>query len=620
MARPITPIDRGSRARIAAFAQRAALALALALASALPPPAFAADMTKTLRVVQSVAESGFDPQAISDTYSFDICRSIFDSLYTYDYFARPVRLVPNTADGMPRIEDGGRSYTVRVKPGIYFAADPAFKGKRRELTAEDYVYSIKRIFDPKVRSYWLYVFDHRLLGLDEALARARKTGRFDYDQPIEGLQAVDRYTLRIRFKDPNYTFMHWLADAALAAVAREVVEAHADASNRVMEHPVGTGPYRLKKWVRGQKILLEANPDFRDETYPAPGASSESGDAAIARDNAGKKLPIVGRVEISVIEEDQPRLLAFNSGRLDLLELPRALADNVLAGSTLKPDYARRGVGLHRQIEPSLSFVFFNMDDPVVGGYAPEKIALRRAMIMGYDRKAEIAVLRHGQGEPASQLVPPGLAGHDPTLAAGDPYDPAAARALLDRFGYKDRDGDGYREAPDGKPLLITKANTPAAIDRVDNELWKKCMDAIGIRIVFFTQKWPELNKMSEAGQLQMWGLSWISNSPDGDPFASPLYSKNVGTSNDARFRLPAYDRAYEASLSLPDGPERTALFRAMTRDVLNYAPWMLDLNAYVSVLTQPWLKGYKQNPFLRNQWKYYDVDLAASGARGRPR
>ena len=223
-------------------------------------------ISKTLHVSQSVAEAGFDPQAISDSYSFDICRAIFESLYTYDYFARPVRMVPNTADGMPQINDGGRTYTVKVKPGIYFASDAAFKGKRRELTADDYVYTIKRIFDPKIRSYWLYVFDHRLLGLDEALALARKTGRFDYDAKIEGLQTVDRYTLRVRFKDPNYTFAYWLADTALSAVAREVVEAHADASNRVMEHPVGTGAYRLKEWVRGQKIVLEANPDFREQT------------------------------------------------------------------------------------------------------------------------------------------------------------------------------------------------------------------------------------------------------------------------------------------------------------------------------------------------------------------
>ncbi len=596
------------RARALRVAKRCIAGMAW-LAAILAPSVLAADLGKTIHVSQAEAENGFDPQAVYDTYSFDICRAIFEPLYTYDYFARPARLIPNTADGMPQISDGGRTYTVKVKKGIYFAADPAFKGKKRELTADDYVYSIKRIFDPKVRAYWLYVYDHRLAGLDDVLELARKTGKFDYNAKIEGLQAIDRYTLRIRFKDPNYTFKYWLADESTAAVAREVVDAHADSSNRVMENPVGTGPYRLKEWVRGQKIVLEANPDYRDETYPVPGEGSEPGDAAIARANAGKKVPIVGRIEISVIEEAQPRMLAFDSGQLDYMELPRALADNVLTRNALKPEYVKRGVKLYRQVEPSLSFFFFNMDDPVVGGYTPAKIALRRAMIMGYDRRAEIEVVRHGQAEPASQLVPPGLAGHDPTMPKGELYNPATARALLDKFGYIDRDGDGYRETPDGKPLTITKATTPAAIDHINDELWKRCMDAIGIRLTFFIQKWPELNKMSEAGQLQMWGLSWISTQPDGEALVSPLYGKNVGTSNDARFRLPEYDRAFEASLVLPDGPERTAEFRKMTTYVLNYGPWLIDLNAYDNIVAQPWLKGYKQHPFLRQQWKYYDVD-----------
>src|SRR5438105_4330904 len=265
-----------------------------------------------------------------------------------------------------RLLDGVGTFTVKVRPGIYFADDPAFKGRKRELVAEDYVYSIKRIFDPKLRSYWLYLFDRRLIGLDAALERARKADRLDYDAKIEGLQAIDRYTLRIRFNTPYYSFQHWLSYDGLAAVAREVVEAHKDASNRVMEHPVGTGPYRLKDWVRGQKIVLEANPGYRDETYPVPGAGSEPGDAGIARDNAGKKLPIVGRVEISVIEEDSPRLLSFDSGALDFLELRRSLPANVLAKDALLPAYAKRGVVLHRQIEPSISLTFFNLDHPVV--------------------------------------------------------------------------------------------------------------------------------------------------------------------------------------------------------------------------------------------------------------
>ncbi|HTP47789.1 MAG TPA: ABC transporter substrate-binding protein [Casimicrobiaceae bacterium] len=578
------------------------------LAVASPIASRAADMTKTLRVAFEIAENGFDPQAVYDAYSYDVCHSIFDPLYTYDYFARPARLVPNTAAGMPQISDGGRTFTVKVRPGIYFAADAAFKGRKRELVAEDYVYSFKRIFDPKVHSYWLYLFDHRLVGLDEALERARKTGSFDYDAELEGLQTLDRYTFRVRFKEPYYSFQYWLAYDGLAAVAREIVEAYGDDTHRVMEHPVGSGPYLLKEWVRGQKIVLEANPGYREEIYPAPGAGSEPGDAAIARANAGKKLPIVGRVEISVIEEALPRLLAFNGGQFDYLLVRPSMADKVLAKNALLAEFAKRGVVLHRQDEPSLSFTFFNMDDPVVGGYTPEKIALRRAIAMGYNRQEEIDVLRHGQGTAASQLVPPGIPGHDASLRAKDLYDPVAARALLDHFGYKERDGEGYRKTPDGKRLAITKASTPTAIDRAENELWKKSMDAIGIRVEFFTQKWPELNKMSEAGQLQMWGLSWISAVPDPEPFSTPLYSKTVGTSNDARFRLPAYDQAYEAALLLPDGPERTALYRKMTELVLNYAPWILGMNPYDNVITQPWLKGYKQNPYLRHQWKYYDV------------
>ena len=288
--------------------------------------------------------------------------------------------------------------------------------------------------------------------------------------------------------------------------------------------------------------------------------------------------------------------------------LALATTANVLAGAALKPAYAQKGVRLHRMTEASLSFTFFNMDDPVVGGYTPERIALRRAIVMAYNTAEEVAVLRNGQGVPATQLVPPTVPGHDPKFAQKGAYDPAAARALLDRFGFRDRDGDGYREMPDGTPLVLVKGSTPSTADRNEDELWKRNLDAVGIRITFLKQKWPELNKMTEAGQLQMWGLSWISAIPDGDSFVSPLYSRNIGTSNDARLRLPEYDALYERSRALPNGPERTTLFLRMTEIVLNYAPWKLGLNPYANVLAQPWLKGYKQHPFFRHQWKYYDV------------
>ena len=585
-----------------------AFAFALAVFIGGASPAQSADMSKTLRVAFRSAETGFDPQATEDTYSWSVISAIIDPLYVYDYFARPVRMTPNTAAALPEITDGGRTFTIRIKPGIYFAADPAFKGKRRELTAEDYVYSIKRIFDPKVRSYWVYVFEHNLVGIDDVLATARKNNAFNYDAKIEGLQTIDRYTLRIRFERPKYGFEWWFTGVPLSAVAREVVEAYGDSSHRVMENPVGTGAYRLKSWTRGQRIVLEANPDYREVTFPAPGAGSTQADATTAKGLVGRKLPLVGTVDVSIIEEAQPRLLSFDSGKLDYVEVPLTLASTVLRGGTLTPALAQRGIVLHREIAPSISFFFFNLENPVVGGYTPEKLALRRAIIMGYDRKTAIAQLKDGQAVPANQPVPPALYGHDAKYVAPYGFDLPAARALLDKFGYMDRDGDGYREQPDGKPLTLILASTTDNAARASDEMWKRNMDALGIRITFIKNKWPELNKMSEAGQLMMWGLGWSSSIPDGMDNYIYFVSTNIGTSNDARMRLPAFDALYEKSSNLPDGPQRTALFDQMNDVIYSYAPWIFTDYPYQNMLVQPWVMGYKLNTFVNQQWRYLDV------------
>jgi peptide/nickel transport system substrate-binding protein len=587
--------------------KRVTLALAAAL-GVVAGWATATDRTATLHVTFEAAETGFDPQAIDDNYSFMVCDALFDALYTYDYLARPPRLVPNTADGMPVVTDDGRTFTVKVKPGIFFADDPAFGGKPRELVAADYAYAIRRIFDPRVRSPSLFIFEHQLVGLDRVLDAARRSGAFDYDAPIEGLQVVDRYTLRFRFRAPHYAFAHWLTYVALAAVAREVVTAQQDASHRVMEHPVGTGAYRLKEWDRGHRILLEANPKFRKEFYPAPSAGSGEKEAAEARRLAGRPLPLTSRIEIAIVEEAQPRLLLFDTGKIDYVELPASVSDLVLDGDTLKPQYARRGIALHRTLEPAVSYVYFNMDDPLVGGYTPEKIALRRAIALSYDRTSVIRTLRRGQALPAAQLAPPGFAGHDATLAALPAHDPAAARALLDKFGYRDRDGDGYRETPDGTPLTLVLASTTDAAARAADELWKRQMDAIGLRIRFLKQKWPELNRMANSGQLMMWGLGQVASIADADAFYTLLYGGNVGLSNYARFRLPEFDRIYEQSRGVADAGERTALFRKMNDLIVGYAPWIIGVHGYNNVLAQPWFKGFKPDPLLRYPWKFYDV------------
>src|SRR5207249_3377086 len=377
------------------------------------------------------------------------------------------------------------------------------------------------------------------------------------------LQAIDRYTIRIKLNFPSYVLLSDLTTAATAAIAREVVQAYGDASGWVMANPVGTGAYRLKEWRRGQKIVLEANPDYREVLYPE---STDPADRSIVASVRGKKLPQIGRVEISIIEESNPRLLAFENRELDVLAVPVDLVWNVLdPGNKLKPRYAQQGIQLWRDVLPAIAYTYFNMEDPVVGGYTNSKIALRRAISMAYNTDEEIRVLRQGQGEPATQPVPPNVNGYDPKIDGYVKFDPAGAKALLDKFGYVDRDGDGWRDLPDGKPLVLTIASPPSAVDRQYDELWKKSLNAVGVRIEFLKQKWPDLLKMGRAGQLQMWSLGNISTTTEGFGFLDLLYGPHAGLTNLARFNLPEFNKLYDQARQLPDSPERTRLFQRMS-------------------------------------------------------
>jgi oligopeptide transport system substrate-binding protein len=601
------------RRRIAALVIAAAWATALTFspgtASAAPDP------NKVIHAAFPTPETGFDPQAAGDEYSNSVNRVIFDPLYRYDYLARPYKLVPNTAVAMPEISADGKTWTIRVRSGIYFADDPVFKGQRRELTAADYVYAWKRVLDPAMRSNSLQTFEGHFVGAEAVVATAKETGKFDYDVPIEGLQAIDRYTIRFNLNYADYELMSNLSTVGTAAIAREVVEAYRDGAGWVMANPVGTGPYLLKEWRRGQRIVLEANPGFRDELYPE---SNSPDDRAFAKFR-GKKLPLAGRIEISIIEESNPQLLAFEQGDLDYVTVPPDLVPNVLdAGNQLKPRFAKEGITLARGIQPAITYSYFNMEDPVVGGYTPEKIALRRAIGMSYNVDEEIRVLRAGQAIPATQPIPPNVTGYNPKFDGHAKFDPAAAKALLDKFGYVDRDKDGWRELPDGKPLVLKIAGGTTGLDRQYNELWQRSLTAVGLKVEFNNQKFADLIKAARLGQLQMWFLGNISTTPEGFGFLALLYGGHAGFSNLARFKLPEFDRLYEKARAMPDGSDRTKLLQRMSELVTIYAPWNLHAYRYENVLVQPWLVGYKYNAFDRHPWRYYDVDVKRRGASGK--
>jgi ABC-type transport system substrate-binding protein len=564
----------------------------------------AADPAKVLRVALIRAETGFDPAMASEIYSSAVIAAIMEPLLTFDYLARPVKIIPLTAAALPEVTDDGKTYTFRIRPGIFFADDPAFKGRRRELIAEDYIYSIKRLVDPAMRSPNAFYVAGKIVGLDDAARAASKTGAFDYGARIAGLEAVDRYTLRIRLTGTDYTFASVMALPILSAVAREVVEAY---PGKVQAHPVGTGQYVLKSWVPASKITLEANPTFREATWNFA-AGDDPGDRAIVAALRGRKMPLVGTIEISVMEEQQSRWLAFQRGELDILELPGVFAPVALRGDQLSAELAAKGVYLSRILDPTITYTAFNMRDPVVGGSAKEKVALRRAIVMAYDTAAEIAIVRKGQGMSLQMPIPPGVAGYAPGYRAGIRYDPVLANRLLDQMGYR-KGADGFRTQPDGKPLTIRYSSQTDATARDFDELWKKSFDSIGIRMEVVKGKFSDQIKAGISCQYQMWGYGWQADYPDGDNFMQLLYSPNINQSNVACYASPEYDALYRKSRQLADSPERTALFEQMARQFEADTPWRLRVAPYRNLLAQPRVIGYKAHPVLLGEWIYVDVE-----------
>lgn len=588
--------------------------LALAAAALLITTVAAAqggEPRKVLRYAFPIAETGFDTVQLSDLYSRTVTSNIFEGLYTYDHLARPFRIKPNTADGMPEVSSDFRVWTVRIKPGIYFQDDPAFNGKKRELVAEDYVYAMKRFFDPRWKApAYSGLNELKIIGmaaLREAALKDRKP--FDYDTPVRGLRALDRYTIRFELEEPQPRLIQTLAGGDLyGAVAREVVEAYGD---RMMGHPVGTGPFRLVEWRRSSRIVLERNPNYRERVYDAePNADDAEGQALAARFK-GRRIPMVDRIEISIINEQQPRWLSFLNRQQDFMErLAAEFVPIAAPNGKLAPNLAKQDIVLYRTLGSDVTFTYYNMDDPVVGGYTPEKVALRRALNLATDTDKDIRLVRKGQAVPAQSPFVPGTFGFNPEfLSENSDYSVARAKALLDLYGYVDKDGDGWRDRPDGSPLVLEVATQTDQVSRQIDELHRKDMAAIGIRTVYRPAQWPENLKNARAGKLMVWRLATSAASPDGGPSLDRGFSGAVGGQNLARFRNPEFDALHGKQRVLPDGPERLDVFHEAKRILVAYAPYKFGVHRLHTDLAWPWLVGYRRPPYWQDWWSYVDID-----------
>ncbi len=350
--------------------------------------------------------------------------------------------------------------------------------------------------------------------------------------------------------------------------------------------------------------MLEANPGYRGVRFPDSGNPAQ---APLARSMQGKVLPQIGVIEIAVIDEDLPRLLQFERGGLDYVVLRGEVANRLLADGKLKPEYAAHGITRYVFPEPFLFSVYFNVADPVLGGMNNERIALRRAITLALDVETLLKVVYAGQAIPANQIVPLGVGGHDPALRAKPLYDPAAARALLDRFGYR-MDADGYRRAPDGKPLALTFSQRTGAVSREVETLWKKNMDAVGLRMDFRVAPFQDMIKALEKGQFQMY-YGGFGGSPSGYAELAQLHSKQPQRVNVVQFKLAEYDTAAEQFLHSESDAGQIAAARRMSDLARTYMPLLPAAFRLENNFVQPWVQGFSPMVF-STYWKYLDIDL----------
>jgi ABC-type transport system substrate-binding protein len=553
--------------------------------------------------------SGFDPARASDVYSALAVAKIYEGLVQYAYLDRPYRVEPCLAESLPVVSADGLDYTFRLRRGIYFQDDPCFTltgGKGRELTADDFVYSIKRVADIKVASTGYWAFRGRIAGLD-AFREKSARGAPDYAADVEGLTAVDRHTLRIRLTRPFPALLWVLAMNYAFAVPHESVEYY---GGDFLNHPVGTGPFVLRSHIHNYRIEFARNPKWAEtgrlDAYPSQGSSGDA-EAGLLRD-AGLPLPFVDRIVQYVIGDPSSQWLMFLSGQLETSGIARDNWDAVISvNRELSAPLKNRGIVVDAVPAMDTSYIGFNMDDPVVGPNRP----LRQAMMCAFDRQKWVA-FQNGRVTPASGPIPPTMAVRDDALSL-HPFSLDRARELLKAAGYP-----GGIDPQTGRRLeLSLELGTGGSDARETAEVLASFMEPIGVVIRPSFNNWPTFLKKIEQRRAQMFLMNWVADYPDPENFLQLFYGPNATPgANRTNYRNVEFDRLYEQAGTLLEGPEKRALYARMERLVMEDCPWLCLHHTVSFGLRHPWLTNYKRHDFPYGMTKYFKIDDAARADR----
>lgn len=567
---------------------------------------------------------GFDPAKAGDVASGLAIGKVYEGLLQYSYLYRPYRVEPSLAERLPEVSDDGLTYTFKLRRGVFYQDDPCFtnnNGKGRELTAQDFVYSIKRIADVKNQSTGYWAFNDRIEGLDEFRNITANTTQTDYDLPVEGLRAPDDRTLVIKLKSP-YPQLLWILTMHYAfAVPREAVEYY---GAEFLNHPVGTGPYIVKAWRRNYRIEYERNPKWsetgREVFYPSDGAPGDKEEGLL--DDAGKRLPFYDRIVQYVIDDASTQWLKFVAGEIESSGISRDNWDAVLTREMGLGDKLQNlGVRLFTTPTLDIAYLGFNMDDPVVGGNPgrpgmdPDRIAknrkLRQAITCAFNSTDWIRFW-NGRVSRAKGPIPPGVAGYaeDPTPY---PFDLGKAKTLLAEAGYP----DGI-DPSTGTPLSLTMdiGSAADADVRQSVELTVAFLKEIGVKLTANYNNWPAFLSKMERRQCQLYRLAWVADYPDAENFLQLFYGPNSSPGpNHSNYINPEFDVLYEKIRVMPDCAERTDLYKQMARIVIEDCPWVFMHHGMAYGLHHSWVQNYKPHDFPYGMEKFKKVDTQKRSA-----
>ncbi len=543
-----------------------------------------------------------DPADVGDVASDGVCKEFYESLYAYHYLKRPPQIIPELAAAMPEVSEDGKTYRIPIKQGVYFHDDPCFPdGKGRQLTAHDFVYALKRIADVKVQSKSWFIFDGRVAGLDafRQYSKSCQKGQVDYTRPVAGLYAENDFTLIFKLTRPWPQLIYWLAYVPTSPMAKEAVDYYAE---DIVKHPVGTGPYILKQWHRGVYLEAVRNPNYRKCLYPSEGEPGDA-EAGYLRD-AGQQVPFIDRVFWRVVVEDQPRWLLLMRGDIDLNTIPKDnFGQAVSMGNVLTEDMEQRGMQLKLFDEPTTFWLAMNMNDPVIG----KNKALRYAINYAIDREKFIDIILSDMGTPAYGFIPRILADYDATVDAWSPhrYDPGKARAFL-------KEAEKIHGGPIPKMrLAIGRTGT---VQKQTLQFISRNLTEIGLDIEIEIFDWPTFLEKLRNSDHQLFYTGWLADYPDVETYLGCFYSKNASWPNNTNFNSPAFDAIYEQVSVMPDCPERTELYHAAQRIVVEEMPCAFLYHRVGYIIHHGWLENLKPDPYKADtigfgHIKYYKIN-----------